>query len=97
MTTSCTELLEALRANASPLPWHTTPDADANNQYTVVAVNHFAACVKALEEETEDCPPGCAEQHRQWRLSGVDVHCSCEALADLRRALEAALEHADGQ
>ncbi len=37
----------------------------------------------AAEEASEDHPPDCLEQHRQWRLSGIDVRCRpCEALAE---------------
>ncbi len=38
---------------------------------------------EAAEEASEDHPPDCLEQHRQWRLSGIDVRCRpCEALAE---------------
>lgn len=88
MATSCTDLLEALRTEASPLPWRkntlgVTVDGTGepvslvyirNEAPGILAVNHLGPLVKALEkaEHTMDAVNGL------WGADGR-LCCFCHA------------------
>ncbi len=113
MTTSCTELLEVLVRDATHGCFEgVKPGADsapiqgcrgcwARDELADIGLDHFAACVKALEYEhgahwKEEPLP----EHEDYVINSSceEAECHvCKLLFALRRALEAALEHADEQ